>query len=187
VPHIADLVAPDRLRPLRRVEYERMVDQGFFGDERVELVDGVIVEMSPQGTRHAGTIQRLTTKLVPLLLGKAEVRVQAPLAVSDVSLPEPDLAAVAPGDADSAHPTTAFLVIEVSESSLNKDRLVKANLYAAAAVPEYWIVDITAAIIEVHSDPVSGRYSRVTPARAGDTLHLRAFPDVAIAVADVLR
>jgi Uma2 family endonuclease len=164
-----------------------MVDEGFFGDERVELVEGRIVEVSPQGTRHAGTVQRLTTKLVPLLLGRAEVRVQSPLAVSDRSLPEPDLAAVAPGDTDQAHPTTAFLVIEVSESSLNKDRLVKANLYAGADIPEYWIVDIAAAVIEVHSDPVDGRYSRITPARAGDTLRLRAFPDAEIRVADILR
>jgi Uma2 family endonuclease len=164
-----------------------MVEEGFFGDERVELVDGVIVEMSPQGTRHVGTIQRLTNKLVALLLGRAEIRVQSPLAVSDHSLPEPDLAVVAPGDTDQAHPTTAFLVIEVAESSLNKDRLLKANLYAGASVPEYWIVDLTAATIEVHSDPVGGRYTRVTPSRVGGTLRLRAFPDAELRVADILR
>lgn len=164
-----------------------MVEEGFFGAERVELVEGLIVEMSPQGARHAATIQRLTTRLVPMLLGRAEIRVQAPLAVSDHSLPEPDLAAVVPGDADQAHPKTAFLVVEVSEASLNKDRLVKASLYAGAEIPEYWIVDIVAAVIEVHSDPVGGRYSRVTPARVGDGLRLRAFPDVELRVSDILR
>ena len=187
VEQIAELVAPERLRLLRRVEYERMAEEGFFGDERVELVEGVIVEMSPQGPRHAATVQRLTAKLVPLFAGRAELRVQLPLAVSEHSLPEPDVAVVSPGDYDRSHPTTAFLVVEVAESSLNKDRLVKARLYAAAGVPEYWIADIAAGLIEAHSDPVGDRYTRVTPARPGETLRLRAFPDLEVRVADLLR
>src|SRR3989442_1740561 len=96
VAQLADLVSPERLRPLRRDEFERMVAGGLFRDERVELLQGVLVEMSPQGTRHADTIQRLTAKLVQALVGRAEVRIQLPLAVSDESLPEPDVAAVSP-------------------------------------------------------------------------------------------
>src|SRR5882724_5408075 len=164
------LVAPERLRLLRRAEYERMVDQGLFRDERVELLKGAIVEMSPQGARHAATVQRLTTRLGIALVGRAEVRIQLPLAVTDDSLPEPDVALVAPGDYDQSHPASAFLVVEVADSSLNKDRLIKAELYARAGVPEYWIANISAGIIEAHTDPVGERYTRVTPYRAGETI-----------------
>jgi Uma2 family endonuclease len=187
VAQLADLVAPERLRPIQRDEFERTVEQGLFRDERIELLQGVLVEMSPQGTRHAATIQRLTAKLVALLVGRADVRIKLPLAVTPDSLPEPDVAVVASGDYDRAHPTTAFLVIEVAESSLNKDRLVKAALYATAAVQEYWIVDVVAGVIEIHTDPISGRYTREIPARPGDILRLRAFADVEIQVADILR
>jgi Uma2 family endonuclease len=186
VAQLADLVAPERLRPLRRPEFERMVEEGLFRDERVELLQGVLVEMGPQGTRHAATIQRLTDALVPPLVGRANVRIQLPLAVSEDSLPEPDVAVVARADHDRAHPTTAFLVVEVAESSLNKDRLVKADLYAAAGVTEYWLVDLAAAIVEVRTDPVSGRYTRETPARPGQALRLRAFADVEVRVEELL-
>jgi Uma2 family endonuclease len=111
----------------------------------------------------------------------------APLAVSDDSLPEPDVAVVPSGDYDRAHPKTAFLVVEVADSSLNKDRLVKAALYAAGGVEEYWIVDLAAGVIEVHSDPVAERYRRAAPASPGESLRLRAFPDVEIPVGDILR
>ena len=183
---LEDLVAPERLRPLRRVEYEQMVGEGLFHDERIELLKGVIVALGPQGPPHAATVQRLTSRLVIALAGKGEVRIQLPLAVGDDSLPEPDVAVVAPGDHDQAHPTTAFLIVEVSDTSLNKDRLVKAELYAIAAVPEYWIANISAGVIEAHTDPVAGRYTRVTPYRPGDSVRLRAFPDVDLRVADIL-
>jgi len=143
--------------------------------------------MSPQGTRHAATLQRLNTALLPPLLGRADVRIQLPLAVSAESLLEPDVAVVASGDYDRAHPTTAFLVVEVAESSLNKDRLVKAPLYAGAGVQECWIIDLAAGIVEVHTEPVAGRYTRQAPARPGDTIRLRPFADVEIRVGDILR
>jgi Uma2 family endonuclease len=181
------LVAPERLRPLRRPEFERMVEEGLFRDERVELPQGMLVELSPQGTRHAAVTQRLTETLVPPLVGPASVRIRLPLSVSQGSLPEPDVAVVARGDYDQAHSATAFLVVEVAESSLNKDRLVKADLYAAAGVQEYWIVDLTSAIVEVRTDPVSGRYTRETPALPGQSLRPKAFPDVEIQVAVLLR
>ncbi|HET6147681.1 MAG TPA: Uma2 family endonuclease [Polyangia bacterium] len=180
-------MAPARVRPLRRVEYERMVDQGLFHDERIELLRGAIIEMSPQGPPHAAVVQRLNTRLVIALAGRAEVRVQLPLAVTDDSLPEPDVALVAPGDYDAGHPTTAFLVVEVADSSLNKDRLIKAELYARAGVPEYWIANIAAGVIEAHTDQVGDRYTRITPFRPGETLRLRAFPDVEIPVSSILR
>jgi Uma2 family endonuclease len=187
LPNIAELVAPERLRPLRRVEFARMVDEGFFQAERVELLAGVIVVMNPQGARHAATIQRLTDCFAATLSPRASLRVQLPFAASDVSMPEPDLALVPPGDYDQAHPAQAFLIVEVAESSANKDRQVKTNVYAAAAVPEYWLVDLAAGAIEVRSGPVNGKYALGRVVRAGDAIRLQAFPDVEIAVGDVVR
>lgn len=186
-PNIEDLVASERLRPLRRVEYDWMVGQGFFEAEKVELLDGVIVEMNPQGTRHAATVQRLTPLFVLALRGRADVRVQSPFVASDISEPEPDLAIVPPGDYDAAHPSQALLLIEVAESSINKDRRVKTRVYAAAGVPEYWLVDVAMGTIEIRTQPASDGYTRVRIARPGDSIALQAFPDIEIAVGDVVR
>jgi Uma2 family endonuclease len=186
-PNIEDLVASERLRPLRRVEYDWMVGQGFFEAEKVELLDGVIVEMNPQGTRHAATVQRLNRLFVPALVGRADVRVQSPFVASDISEPEPDIAVVPSGDYDATHPTHALLLVEVAESSINKDRLVKTRVYAAAGVPEYWLVDVAAGTIEVRTQPADGGYTQVRIARPGQTIRLQAFPDIEIAVSDIVR
>lgn len=186
-PHIQELVASERVRPLRRLEYERMVDEGFFEDERIELLDGVIIEMTPQGTSHAGTVQRLTDRLAALLGARASLRVQLPFAASETSEPEPDLAVVAPGDYDLAHPAQALLLIEVAESSLNKDRHVKAGIYAAACVPEYWLVDLAKGVIEVRTQPTGDGYAQLHSVRQGDRIRLCALPEVEIAVSDIIR
>ncbi len=165
-----------------------MVDEGFFDEEeKIELLDGVIVEMTRQGPRHASTVQRLTHLLVLTLDPRAEVRVQLPFAASDVSEPGPDVAVVPTGGHERAHPEEAMLLIEVSESSLSKDRRVKARIYAEAGTPEYWIVDVTAGAIEVRTEPGAGGYRRVRVAQPGETIRLQAFPDVEIAVSDVVR
>ena len=187
-PHIEDLVATERVRPLRRVEYDRLVEEGFFGeDEKIELLEGVIVQMTPQGIGHAAAIERLTHLLVLALAPRARVRVQLPYAASDISEPEPDLAVVPPGQPEDSHPDRALLLIEVADSSLAKDRRVKTRIYAAAGVPEYWVVDVAGRTIEVRSDPGEDAYRRIRVARAGETIRLQAFPDVEIAVSDILR
>lgn len=176
------------MRPLRRVEYDRLVDQGFFDeDEKIELLDGVIVQMTPQGLGHAASIEELTHLLVLALSTRARVRVQLPFAASDISEPEPDLAVVPPADSRRSHPEEAFLLIEVAESSLRKDRRVKTRIYAAAGVPEYWVVDVSGRTIEVRTDPGEDKYQQVRVARAGETIRLQSFPDVEIAVSDVIR
>ncbi len=186
--HIEDLLATERLRPLRRVEYERLGEEGFFDeDDRVELLEGVIVQMSPRGTRHDGALERLVRLFVLALADRAAVRPQLAYAASDISEPEPDLAVVPPGDHDREHPSQAFLLIEVSDSSLSKDRRVKTRIYAAAAVPEYWVVDVNAGTIEVRTQPTGDGYAQLRVARAGETIRLQAFPDVEIAVSDVVR
>jgi Uma2 family endonuclease len=175
----------ERRRPFRREEYERMIAAGFFRDERVELLRGFIVERSPQDAPHANVIEALTQLLLPPLVGRASVRVQLPFAAGDDSLSEPDLAVVASDRSRNAHPDQAFLIIEVADSSLKFDRQEKAELYAHAGVPEYWVVNVQSRIIERHSEPTGGRYARVTPFRSGETVQPLAFPDVAVRVDEV--
>jgi Uma2 family endonuclease len=179
-------VPPESLRRISRVEYETMVEAGLFADERVELLYGSIVTMSPKGTKHEATIQRLTARLVVALSERAAVRIQSSFAASDGSEPEPDVAVVPRGDYDDHHPTEANLLIEVAESSLATDRGPKAQLYAECGVPEYWVVNLIDNMIEVHTDIIRGVYTSVTPCRPGQTVAPRAFPDVAIAVREIL-
>jgi Uma2 family endonuclease len=153
---------PERVRPLHRREYERMVELGLFDDERIELLRGALVEMSPQGAPHSDVTERLAATLYEALRGRARVRSHSPLALSDDSEPEPDIAVVPPGDYSRELPRAALLVVEVADSSLRKDRRIKAELYAEAGVPEYWLVNLVDGVIELHSDPREGRYQNVT-------------------------
>jgi Uma2 family endonuclease len=177
----------DSHRPLRRSEFDRLVDLGAFEDERIELLSGVLVAMSPQGAEHAGVTAVLAEILILALAGRARVRSHSPLSLSDESEPEPDVAVVPLGDYTRAHPTTAHLVVEVADSSLRKDREIKAQLYASAAIVEYWIVDLGARVVEVHRDAVRGQgYSTVAIFTRGDTLVPLAFPDVRVEVSALL-
>lgn len=182
----ANLIAPERPRPLRRSEYDRLVSLGVFGEERVELLQGTLIAMSPQGTLHAEVVARLTKILVLGLGDRATLRVQSPFAASEDSEPEPDLAVVPRADYSDDHPSKAFLLVEVADSSRQKDREVKASIYAAAGVMEYWLVDLIDRKVEVWSLPISGRYTRHATASPGDTLTPVAFPDLSIPVSDIL-
>jgi Uma2 family endonuclease len=176
----------DRIRPLERAWYDRLVGLGAFPeDEKLELLEGRIVVMSPQGTAHAYVIQCLMERFVALLAGRAQVRVQLPFAASAVSEPEPDVALVPPGPYLDDHPREAMLVVEVAESSVEVDRL-KARLYAEAAVPEYWIVNLGERVVEVHRRPAEGGYGDVARAAAGEALSPHAFPDLTIRVDELL-
>ena len=120
------------------------------------------------------------------LAGRATVRIQSALAASDGSQPEPDVAVVPRGDYRTAHPTEALLVIEVADSSLATDRGTKARLYAECNIPEYWVVNVRDAIIEVHTEIVGGAYTRVEPFRAGASIRLVRLPEVEIPASEVL-
>src|SRR5262249_53858607 len=146
------------IRPIRRVEYDRMVELGMFEDERIELLRGVLVQMSPIGSRHSATVDRLTRVLVLALSDRAVVRVQNPFAATDDSEPEPDFAVVPLRDYDDAHPECAHLLVEVSESSLRIDRGVKLGIYAENGVPEYWVVNIAKRCVEVYTEPDGTAY-----------------------------
>jgi Uma2 family endonuclease len=164
-----------------------MVSLGLLDDARVELLHGAIIEMSPNDPAHASPVDELTAILVPALLKRARVRIQQPLLAADESEPEPDVAIVPLGDYRSVHPDEALLVVEIAASSLRKDRLIKAPLYALSNVREYWIVNVTERVVEVHRGPSAGAWSSVTRHEHSETIAPEAFPDVAVRIADVLR
>jgi Uma2 family endonuclease len=176
---------PEKLRPLRRVEYERMVELGLFEDERIELLRGALVAMSPQKGPHANGTARLGESLIVALAGRAHVRQHSPIALSEDSEPGPDIAVVALGDYSKEHPATALLVVEVADSSLRKDRQVKADLYAEAGINEYWILNVVDLVLEVHRDPAGDHYASVTSHGRSATVSMLAFPDVHVRVADL--
>ena len=178
-------IEPELVRPIKRSEYDRMVELGLFQDERVELLRGVLVKLSPQLAPHASTIRKLTHLLMEQLRGRFELIIQSPLALSDDSEPEPDLAVVPLGDYDTEHPRTALLVIEVSDSTLRKDR-GKAAIYASAGIGEYWIVNLGARTVEVHASPDGDRYAEVRTLRATEVLRPAAINEVSIAISEIL-
>lgn len=178
---------PERIRPLRRVEYDRLVELGMFDeDERIELLRGVLVAMSPQGADHAYVIERLNKLLIDALGDRGRLRPQTPFAASELSEPEPDLAVYPPGGYARAHPDRALLIIEIADSSLRKDRGIKAEIYAEAGVPEYWIVDLVHGLVEVRTAPRDGHYARLETYARGERIALAAVPDLALATDDFL-
>jgi Uma2 family endonuclease len=165
-------------------QYQHLAELGAFGEAKVELANGAIYEMSPTGPQHEHTLMLLDELLKRALGQRAYVRVQMSL-VAGSSQPEPDIAVVERRSYAQEVPKTAFLVVEVADSSLAYDRGPKAAMYAQAAVPEYWVVDVRNRWIEVHDTLVDGQYTRVTPYKPGETLRTLAFADVAIAVTDI--
>ena len=170
---------PEVFRPLRRVEYHAMVERGLFDGTRVELLGGVLVEMSPQGDAHVRAIIRLTHQLVHAVGDRYEVGPQVPLAVDEISEPEPDFIVVPPGEADHAIPARAVLVVEVSVSSLRFDLGIKAARYAGAGYPEYWVVDCERQQVHVHTEPSADGWGSVAVVERG-TLTATAAEDVSI-------
>ena len=180
------VVAPmENFRPLRRVEFHQLAELGAFEDERVELLEGVLVPMNPIGTRHSSAVDALNELLVLALAGRARVRPQNPFAASDISEPQPDLLVAPLADYRADHPAVAHLIIEVAESSLAKDRGTKARIYAQEGVAEYWIVDIAAERIEVYREPSGGGFQSVRVFEKDEAVTLLRFPDVSVRVADV--
>ena len=179
--------AAEAFRPLRRVEYDHLVALGVFANERVELLDGALVAMSPIGAPHNAAVQKLTRLLILVLEGRAAVRCQMSFAALELSVPEPDFTIVPVGEYETDHPDQAYLVIEVSESSLAYDRGRKAVLYASCAVPEYWVVNTLERCIEVYTAPQGRTYAQVQKYEPGQAIRLVAFDGVSIAVSDVFK
>lgn len=173
-------VLPDRIRPLRRVEYDALVERGLLDDSRVELLLGALVDMSPQGPLHAEVVRRLAERLAAASSTGLHVRVHSPLALADDSVPEPDIAVVTAADYTTAHPRQALLLVEVADTSLSKDRGVKAALYATAGIPEFWLVNLVERLVEIHRLPEAGRYADVQVVGSGGVLSPAELPALRI-------
>jgi len=183
-----------KTRRWTRDEYYRMGEMGFFQDQRVELLEGEVIEMSPQLSRHAVAIGLAELALRGVFGLACWVRTQLPLHVGTSSAPEPDLAVVkgAPRDFNE-HPATALLVVEVSESTLAYDRTRKASLYARAGIADYWIVNLAERCLEVYREPRADTaqsygfgYGAFVSRAAGDSVAPLHLPGARIAVADLL-
>jgi Uma2 family endonuclease len=172
-----------------RAEYDRAIEAGVFGpDARLELIEGAILAMGPQGSEHFTGIELVVDALRGAFGAGYRVRTQGPLAAGEDSEPEPDVAVVA-GDARSyrdAHPTSALLVVEVSDFSLHRDRTVKQRLYARCGIPEYWILALPESRLEIYRNPAGEGYQSVTNHAAGDRVAPLARPDAQIVVGDLL-
>src|SRR5262245_49840513 len=186
---------PLTVKRWRRTEFDRLVNLGAFEGEPLELIGGQLVVAEPQGSYHASAIDKVGYAVRALVPTGWFVRVQGPVSLDDESEPEPDLAVVpgSPGDYRESHPAHPVLVIEVAESSLAFDRTRKGSLYARAAIPEYWIVNLVDRILEVYRDPepdasaVFGwRYRTVSRLTPPATVALLAWGDRRLAVADLL-
>lgn len=166
-------------RPLRRTEYDRLGQLGFFEDEKVELLDGIIVKMSPINEPHNELESLLAELLAKTLPPHLIARPQCSLAISEISEPEPDLAVVERVKRDD-HPSYALLIIELAESSLKKDLGLKAKLYARAGIPDYWVVDLNERTIVVQRDPKAGRYTNVQRFDRSANVQALLIPEVVV-------
>ncbi len=181
-----ELIPYGEMRRLTRREYERLRAEHFFGNERVELLFGTVVTMPPVDSRHTESTYRLHALLAKKLDARARVYCQSAFAAADDSEPQPDVYVTAPASHWDDNPSRAHLVVEIANSSLRRDRIVKARLYSRVDVEEYWIVDINAGTVEVYRDQDAGQWRTITTHRRGETISPLAFPDVVIAVSEIV-
>jgi Uma2 family endonuclease len=184
------------VRRWTRQEYERMAEAGVLRPgERVELIDGEVLAMTPQGSVHATALLLAEEALRSAFGETTHVRVQMPLVLDSSSEPEPDVTVVRGSlrDYRDAHPTSALLVVEVADTTLPYDREQKGSLYARAGVPEYWIVNLLDRRVEVYRDPTSmpqarygWSYRSVLHFASGDHISPLSAPQARVAVADLL-
>lgn len=172
-------------------DYYRMIDAGILSeDDRVELIEGEVIKMSPIGKFHAACVNRLNALFNRLLGRTVIVSVQNPVRVDDFSEPQPDISLLKPRDDfySSGYPTPAdvLLIVEVADTSIQFDRMRKIPLYAQAGIPKVWLVDLGRDLIEVYAKPAGGLYQDFREARRGETLTLSSLPNLVISVEDIL-
>jgi Uma2 family endonuclease len=171
-------------------DYHRMINAGILTTEnKVELLEGQILEMSPQQPPHAATTQRTFNCLSSLLIGKAFLRMQLPITLPPNSEPEPDIAVVRidPREYLDGHPIPddIFLLVEVADSTLNRDRKRKARTYANAKIADYWVLDVNARAVYVFRQPGNDGYVQEFLLDENATLSLVAFPEVEVRVKEL--
>ena len=184
-------VLPGR-HPITAAEFSRMGEAGIFqpGD-RLELIEGEIIDMSPIGRRHAACVRRLNNLLTSSLGAQAVIDAQNPVVLGDLSQPQPDLAVFKYRDDfyAASHPRSQDVVflVEVADSSILYDRDTKIPLYARHGIPEVWLVDLNGAAVEVFRDPAPEGHTRVTKHEALDAVvSPQAFPRLELTVREIL-
>ena len=181
-----------RVRTWSKAEYYQMADLGWFRGQRAELIEGEIVAQSPQNWPHSVTTDRVAERLRHTFGATAWVRMQLPLDFGATSEPEPDISVVPGRRADySSHPTSALLIVEVSDTTLRFDRRDKASFYAAHGVADFWVVDLIHGLLEVRRAPHADSsqkhgfaYRDVSVLNPTENVTPLALPCTAISVAD---
>lgn len=184
------------VRRWTRQDYDKMIDAGLFPPgTHAELIDGVVLEMSPQKSPQATAVCLVEEALRNAFGQGYTLRVQLPLALDPLSEPEPDVAVLpgAPRDYRDAHPTSALLIVEVSETTLTHDRDRKGSLYARAGIADYWLVNLPAQRLEVYRHPVlqaeayyGWGYEVVQYVTGGTQVSPLAVPQARVVVTDLL-
>lgn len=170
-------------------DYHRMAEAGILHeDDRIELIEGELVEMAAIGSRHFTCVNTLNHLLVRSLGDEYIVSVQNPIRLNDRNEPEPDLAVIRTRDYREAlpGPEDVLLLIEVSDTTLSYDRNVKLPLYARSGIPEVWIVDLTGETVERHTGPSGEIYRHLERSRRGETLASSILPELVFDVNSVL-
>ncbi|WP_392483097.1 Uma2 family endonuclease [Nostoc sp. C110] len=169
-------------------DYHRMVEAGILHGRHLELLAGEIVEISPETPIHYTTAKRGAKYLEELLLGKADVRFNGPITLSD-SEPEPDIAIVRLPESSYSDrhpaPQDIFWIVEVAKTSLNKDLEIKAAIYATAEIQEYWVLNLSAKQMIVFRNPQNGKYVEEYTLTQGTVTPL-AFADISVSVQRLL-
>ena len=182
-------LAPEKIRPLHFDEYMLLAESGAFDDEKVELLAGVVVAMNAQGPQHDQLVILMNRLLARRLTDDFMVAPQCTYKLSDYSAPEPDFAIVTSRSVwegrGTRYPTGVWL-IEISVTSLRKDRGIKAKLYAMAGIAEYWVIDAKTLSVHVHRDPDGKSYRSVTRHDQHEPLAPQAIPSLVFSLEDLL-
>ncbi|MDB9508344.1 Uma2 family endonuclease [Microcystis aeruginosa CS-338/01] len=172
-------------------EYEKMANEGIIKpDEKVELIRGEIIKMSPMGTHHAASIYRLTQLFYRKFGDLILLGVQNPIRLNNNSQPEPDLSLLIPRSdfyvAAYPCPQDIYLIIEVSDSTLDYDRYTKIPLYAEANIKEVWIVNLKEECLEVYRYPLQGSYQDMQKYYRGESIFIESFPEIELTFTEIL-
>ncbi|NEP05139.1 MAG: Uma2 family endonuclease [Okeania sp. SIO2G4] len=172
-------------------QYYKMLEAGVFTEnERVELIRGEIITMSPMGIRHAGCVNRLNELFFLRLAQTVTVGIQIPVRLNNNSEPEPDISLLQRRpdfyETQQPQPENVFLLIEVSDTTVKYDQEVKIPLYAENNIVEVWLVNLTEECLEVYRQPTANGYEIVQTFQRGETLSIQALPNVTFTVDEIL-
>ena len=169
-------------------DFDRMLGSGLLDEaDRVELIEGELIDMAPIGSKHAYTVDSIARMLQRLVGNRYLVRVQNPLRLGESSEPQPDIAVVLDRSYAAAHPEAAdvLLLIEVADTTLEFDRDIKLPLYARHGIPECWLIDVAGRQLSIHREPAEGEYRHICRPTSGKTLHLLASDGPALRAAEL--